>query len=89
MPDAEFDATTNPDPRFYVETRYTADRSRPGSRWERKGPSTDEMTARVALSAVEKIPGVDVRMVRLDWDPDGDADSIPITTVVIEVTGAA
>jgi len=69
----------NPESRFYLETRFTADQSQPGSRWERTGPSTDEATARAAFAALS---GVDARIMRLDWDPDGDEDSMPLTTVV-------
>jgi hypothetical protein len=79
----------NPDPRFYLETRFTADRNKPGSRWERQGPSTDEIEARVAFGALGEMPGVDARIVRLDWDPDGDEDSMPATTVIAESSGAA
>ena len=78
----------DPDRHFYLETRFTADRSQPGSRWQRKGPSTDEITARAAYLALGEMPGVDARIVRLDWDPDGDEDSMPLTTVVVESTGA-
>lgn len=79
----------NPDPRFYLETRFTADRTQPGSRWERRGPSTDEVEARAAFVALGKMPGTDARIVRLDWDPEGDEDSMPVTAVVVESTGAA
>jgi len=67
----------------YVEIRKTADLTMPGSRWERIGASTDETTARAEFEA-RKATGLDVRLVRLDWDPDGDGDDMPLTTVVNE-----
>jgi len=67
----------------YVEIRKTADLTMPGSRWERTGASTDETTARAEFEA-RKATGLDVRLVRLDWDPNGDGDDMPLTTVVNE-----
>jgi hypothetical protein len=75
--------TDCPAPRYYVETRATMATTGPGSRWERVGPSTDESEARHAL-AVLRASQFNARLVRLDWDPDGDEDSLPTTTVVVE-----
>jgi hypothetical protein len=72
----------------FVETRFTADRSKPGSRWERTGPTSDEVTARAEYEILKMRPGVDVRLVRLEWNHSED-DALPFQTVVAEATGAA
>lgn len=81
-----------PAPRYYVETRITMATDGPGSRWERTGPSADEAEARGRIAAIRASGSPpNCRLVRLDWDPDGDEDSLPSTTVVEEwrQTGSA
>lgn len=83
--------TTTNSRNWYTETRYTADRSRPGSRWERTGASVDEVTARAQYEEIALRPGVDVRLCRLDWLDDSldNEEAMPLTTVVLEAAGAA
>lgn len=74
---------------WHTETRFTADVAQPGSRWERNGNGVDEFTARAQYEILRLRPGVDVRLVRLDWDDDWDEDASPLETVVAESSGAA
>ncbi len=84
----------NPAARFYVETRFAADPAQVGSRWTHVADSedpfgADEIRQRARFEALRTRTDLDARLVRLDWDPNGDEDSMPLTTIVRESTGAS
>lgn len=66
---------------FYIETRITADKSKPGSRWERRGEISSEAITRKAFDRLRGMPGLDKRLVKLD----GDVPGAPLRTVVEEI----